>query len=238
MASPFGGGGGEPPTLSFVISRTSPKVASSSPKVCRSHSSCEGIKTPPRRSSSLIPRFRRPQSTNDDIEDHSPPPPQREEAFDMIRIISSSSSYGGTSPSPSLSPPPHPATPDAALSRLRAILDRYLECPSLLDPCLEGMVTRLSSPARIIVRDLFLRLSSSYNDDGDVSGENPVDCDDDDIPEKLDALMHQLSAIYAISKVADVEPVLAALRWFGRLDGGRGRRAGTKNNDAGGGEDP
>ncbi|EED95613.1 tubulin-specific chaperone d, partial [Thalassiosira pseudonana CCMP1335] len=32
---------------------------------------------------------------------------------------------------------------DASLSRLRSILDKYLECPTLLDPYLEGMVQRL-----------------------------------------------------------------------------------------------
>ena len=165
---------------------------------------------------------------------------EREEAFDLIRIISSSpSSSSGASSA---------ISPDAALSKLRTVLDKYLECPTLLDPSMETMVQRLSSPARGIVRDLFLYQSDGEavegggdEDDGknddDAEGEDAHDNDgkEDDIHEKLDTLMHLLSAIYAISKVrgrkhvqrlmpheaADVEPVLVVLRWFGWLKGGR-----------------
>lgn len=171
---------------------------------------------------------------------------EREEAFNLISILSwSPSSSSGASST---------ISPDAALSKLRTILDKYLECPTLLDPSMETMVQRLSSPARGIVRDLFM-----YQSDGDavvegcgdkVDGENSAggigagaeggdarenDGKEDDIHEKLDTLMHLLSAIYAISKVrgrkhvqrlmpheaADVEPVLAVLRWFGWLEGCR-----------------
>jgi hypothetical protein len=104
-----------------------------------------------------------------------------------------------------------------ALSQFRCILDKYLECPTLLDPYLEGMVSKLSSAARQIIHDIFL---SEHTSDSDVT----VD--------QLDTLMHLLSSIYALAKVrgrkfiqrllphevSDVEPVLAVLRWFGSLE--------------------
>lgn len=121
------------------------------------------------------------------------------------------------------------------------------------------MVTKLSAPARVIVHDLFLYQSDNNNsDDGDIVNDknHALNCNNDppmkegkpcnnnsnndneeniNVSEKLDKLMHLLSAIYAISKVRgrkyvqrllpheviDVEPVLVILRWFGWLEGHR-----------------
>lgn len=119
-------------------------------------------------------------------------------------------------------------TPGEALARLRTILDKYLECPSLLDPSLEVLIRRLSKPSQAIIRELFV-LHSCQNEN---ENDNIMVHDDSETCKKLDTLMHLLSAIYAISKVrgrkniqrlmphdvADVEPVLAMLRWFGWMD--------------------
>ena len=126
------------------------------------------------------------------------------------------------------------------------------------------MVTKLSTPARVIVHDLFLYQSENNNNDGDdiVDDKNHALNGNDDVPpmkvgkpcssnnsnndneenynihEKLDKLMHLLSAIYAISKVrgrkyvqrllphevVDVEPVLVILRWFGWFEAGHHRQ--------------
>lgn len=180
---------------------------------------------------------------------------EREEVFDLINILSSLSS-----PSSSSSPISIISTsPDVALAKLRSIFDKYLECPTLLDPSLEAMVTKLSAPARVIVHDLFLYHSDNDSAIGDIvddknralngnddppmmegkSCNNYSDNDDEEndnkLHEKLDKLMHLLSAIYAISKVrgrkyvqrllphevVDVEPVLVILRWFGWFEGHR-----------------
>ena len=170
---------------------------------------------------------------------------EQEEVFDLIAILSSSSP---------LSPSPKPISPGTALSKLRTILDKYLECPTLLDPSLETMVQKLSLPARVIVHELFLSHTTSTddiieckNDEVEVEGED--ECNQKDITEKLYTLMHLLSAIYAISKVrgrkyiqrlmphdaADVEPVLVILRWFGwmetqeRTGGGEGTTTTNSN---------
>ena len=111
-----------------------------------------------------------------------------------------------------------------ALSKFRCILDRYLECPTLLDPYLEGMVSNLASGAKTIIHDLFFRRHQAvdYLEFMEEVFET----------ENLFGLMHLLSAIYALSKVRgrkfiqrllphgveDVEPVLAVLRWFGLLE--------------------
>ena len=118
-----------------------------------------------------------------------------------------------------------------ALAKLRIILDKYLECPTLLDPYLEGMVSKLSLSARKIIHDVFL---SQYEEgSGQYSNNNEQQKQQDEVPTaKLDTLMHLLSAIYALSKVrgrkfiqrllphevSDVEPVLSMLRWFGSLE--------------------
>jgi hypothetical protein len=127
------------------------------------------------------------------------------------------------------------AAPDAAkenaeaLAELRTILDKYLECPTLLDPYLEGMVFELSLSAREIIHEVFLVQhdvnSQEIRDDGGSQNDGISMA-------KLNTLMHLLSAIYALSKVrgrkfiqrllphevSDVEPVLSILRWFGKLE--------------------
>lgn len=153
---------------------------------------------------------------------------EREEVFDLINILSSSSSSSVSSSSPISSITTTSTSPDVALAKLRSIFDKYLECPTLLDPFLEAMVTKLSAPARVIVHDLFLYQSDNDNsDDGEIGeigddknhalngNEDPSmmedkscnnysnndDEENDNIHEELDKLMHLLSAIYAISKV-------------------------------------
>ncbi len=154
---------------------------------------------------------------------------EKEEVFDLIsKLASPPPPDDRTAPTS----PPISISNDASLSRLRSILDKYLECPTLLDPYLEGMVQRLSLPAREIIHGLFLEQSgnvvrsSSENVEAATAGK-----DDGSTTAKLQTLMHLLSGIYAFSKVrgrkyiqrllpheaADVEPVLAMLRWFGWL---------------------
>eukprot|EP00986_Skeletonema_menzelii_P017354 scaffold19153_cov80-Skeletonema_menzelii.AAC.9 len=126
---------------------------------------------------------------------------------------------------------------DVALYRLRGILDKYLECPTLLDPHLESMVHQLILPARAIVHDLFLNQFAVDSDDKNeekACGKTDEDKSNEqqDVTVKLSNLMHLLSATYAISKVrgrkyiqrlmphdaVDVEPVLTILRWFGWIE--------------------
>ena len=156
---------------------------------------------------------------------------EKEEAFRLIDVL--------LVPTTSTSSPTSSDafnSPDAALSKLRNIMDKYLECPSLLDPYLESMVQRLSLPARRIIHELFSiqRTEVENNCINDGLTENTLDnaFNESETLEKLEMLMHLLSAIYAISKVrgrkyvqrllpheaADVEPVLVTLRWFGWLD--------------------
>ena len=140
---------------------------------------------------------------------------------------------------------------EVALRRLRAVLDKYLECPTLLDPHLESMVHQLILPARAIVHDLFLNQFSVDTDDknkdtdgGETDGGNQKA--QDIINVKLSNLMHLLSATYAISKVrgrkyiqrlmphdaVDVEPVLTILRWFGWIERQERGLLGNSDHDA------
>ena len=64
-----------------------------------------------------------------------------------------------------------------ALSKLRSITDKYLECPTLLDLYLEMMSQRLSLPARGIVRELFL-FQSHDNADAIAAADNNNIIDD------------------------------------------------------------
>ncbi len=145
------------------------------------------------------------------------------EVFDLISALSLQNSNA---------PDTQQVCQDEALRRLRAILDKYLECPTLLDPHLESMVHQLILPARAIVHDLFLNQfavdSEEKDEDENCSERNKQDA----IIGKLSNLMHLLSATYAISKVrgrkyiqrlmphdaVDVEPVLTILRWFGWIE--------------------
>ncbi len=158
---------------------------------------------------------------------------EKEEAFRLIDVLSVPSTSLSTSIASSDAFNP---SPDAALSKLRNIMDKYLECPTLLDPYLESMVQRVSSPARQIIHELFStqfsEVENNHNNDG--LTENTLDdtFNEGETLEKVETLMHLLSAIYAVSKVrgrkyvqrllpheaADVEPVLVVLKWFGWLD--------------------
>lgn len=160
---------------------------------------------------------------------------EKEEVFRLIDVLSQSVP---SSTSASEAAEAFETSPDAALSKLRNILDKYLECPTLLDPHLESMVQRLTLPARRIIHELFTSQFREVEkiDSNDGSTENNelgnTTRDDGTTLEELEILMHLLSAVYAISKVrgrkyiqrllpheaADVEPVLVALRWFGWLD--------------------
>lgn len=154
---------------------------------------------------------------------------EHDQVTELISILS----RGGASCQPSDSETAATAVTEKnakALAELRTILDKYLECPTLLDPYLEGMVSKLSLSAREIIHEVFLFQHGGISSQiihSDGSSQN------DDIPTvKLDTLMHLLSAIYALSKVrgrkfiqrllphqvSDVEPVLSILRWFGCLE--------------------
>ena len=142
---------------------------------------------------------------------------EHSEVTELISILSDASSDGSLAGA-SLSFFKDKAT---ALTKVRCILDKYLECPTLLDPYLEGMVSKLASGARTIIHDIFLR---QYQAADSVEETSETD--------NLFRLMHLLSAIYALSKVRgrkfiqrllphgveDVEPVLSILRWFGSLE--------------------
>jgi len=156
---------------------------------------------------------------------------EREEVFDLITSLSLQKSNSIDT---------QQICQDVALRRLRAILDKYLECPTLLDPHLESMVQQLILPARAIVHDLFLSQfaadsedeNNDMNTDGGETDGNEEKSDQDIIIVKLSNLLHLLSATYAISKVrgrkyihrlmphdaVDVEPVLTMLRWFGWIE--------------------
>lgn len=108
---------------------------------------------------------------------------------------------------------------DSALARLRVVFDKYLECPSLLDPHLEKIVTLLSSNAVRIAHEF-------YNIRIDDISDAVMNRFDEEETQKIRNLKRILSAIYSISKVrgrkhvqkflthdvSDVEPILHALR--------------------------
>jgi len=155
---------------------------------------------------------------------------EQEEVFNLIDIISSSSTSIEDIDTSSTQQQQQLPTTQEALFKLRSILDRYLECPTLLDPYLEKMVQKLSLPARSIVHELYLSLTTTtvVKEEGECCTQNSTS----NVAEKLNTLMHLLSAIYSISKVrgrkyiqrlmpheaADTEPVLVVLRWFGWIE--------------------
>jgi len=119
---------------------------------------------------------------------------EQEEAYELVAIITASTS---TSPVD---------RKDAALTRLRRILDKYLECPTLLDQNVGNISTVLMEAAKhVIIRS-----------DGDANRIEFQHCS------------HSLSALYALSKVRgrknvqkflsheveDVEPLICALQQF------------------------
>ena len=110
---------------------------------------------------------------------------------------------------------------DAALARLRIILDKYLECPTLLDPKLEAMADELATRAANIVTWLYhnhpLKRKDS-NDRRDAAAgtgtvsedgkpndskekEERVDEDEALIHVVMSDLRRHLAALYALSKV-------------------------------------
>jgi hypothetical protein len=125
---------------------------------------------------------------------------------------------------------------DRALARLRVVFDKYLECPSLLDPHLERIVTLLSNNAVRIAHE-FYNVRIDYMEDLVIKdfAENEV--------QKLRNLKRILSAIYSVSKVrgrkhiqkflthdvSDVEPILHVLRILENLPEENGIDAECKN---------
>jgi len=109
---------------------------------------------------------------------------------------------------------------DKALARLRTIFDKYLECPSLLDPHLEKICTALCQKARAIIYDIYdtmrsRSLTTEVDENNSADGTN-----------QFQDLKRYLSGLYAISKVRgrkyvqkyfshdvfDVEPILHVFR--------------------------
>lgn len=107
-----------------------------------------------------------------------------------------------------------------ALSQLRVIFDKYLECATLLDPHLESIVTSLSKSACLIIHKLHHKLR--------VNPSNQHTEDSSSCSIQVENLKRILSAIYAVAKVrgrkhiqrflshdaCDVEPVLFILRYM------------------------
>jgi hypothetical protein len=96
---------------------------------------------------------------------------------------------------------------DAALDRWRQILDRYLECPTLLDQSLELMVQRLADG---VLQRYLLNANahaSTTNDDDDDDDDDGDDRDKDETAvttaatTTAHAARHALSALYALCKV-------------------------------------
>jgi len=110
-------------------------------------------------------------------------------------------------------------TGNEALSRLRVIFDKYLECPTLLDPHLERMCTALSSKALEIIHELYGSFTNSNNtsnehdnnNDNDNAGDSDNDADDNESElklklarlnnDKIKILKLHLTPLYALSKV-------------------------------------
>jgi tubulin-specific chaperone D len=107
-----------------------------------------------------------------------------------------------------------------ALSQLRVIFDKYLECATLLDPHLESIVTSMSKYACLIIHKLHHQLRVNPSNQ---HTEDKCCCNI-----QVENLKRILSAIYAVAKVrgrkhiqrflshdaCDVEPVLFILRYM------------------------
>jgi hypothetical protein len=108
---------------------------------------------------------------------------------------------------------------NAALNRWRQILDRYLECPTLLDQSLELMVQRLADG--VLQQYVSNANASTTNGGDDINDEN-----DETAATTAHSERHALSALYALCKVRgrkivqkflphsveDLDPVWNALR--------------------------
>ena len=96
---------------------------------------------------------------------------------------------------------------DDALRRLRIIFDKYLECPTLLDPYLERIVTTLSRNAVDIAHSIYnqaqqsdIDLSNENDNEDEIEIEN-TKRDQESRQKEIRNLKRILSAIYIISKV-------------------------------------
>lgn len=106
-----------------------------------------------------------------------------------------------------------------SLQQFRAIFDKYLECPTLLDPYLEALVTQLATSARNIVHDYFTLCTRSITettDDTTSKQQQHLCCN----------VLFPLSALQSMCKVRgrkkiqkflphqvdDLEPVLFSIR--------------------------
>jgi len=136
-----------------------------------------------------------------------------------------------------------PSDCDKSLRRLRIIFDKYLECPSLLDPYLERICVSLSGKARDLVHSIYELSVSSFSTTTTTSSSSKIDTEDteeipaDEVIQDMEAqinailsnLKRILSTLYSLSKVrgkkqvqrffthdaCDVEPVLFTLRYIG-----------------------
>ncbi len=119
-----------------------------------------------------------------------------------------------------------------ALSKLKQIFDKYLECPTLLDSKLEHLLSLLNKHCIQIIHELCILLEQSQNgkhdvnDDDDANENKSKEEDNSEYILKIIILKRYLSAIYTVCKVRgykhiakylsheakDVEPVLGILR--------------------------
>ena len=149
---------------------------------------------------------------------------ERAEALRLIRMMLMAD--GGSSPEAAA----------GALSRFRAILDGYLECPTLLDPHLERMAGELAEGAREAIHGVFLAGRGQWRLKGGGAGGEEDEGEDAEAARSAAAILlrlrYPMSALYALSKVRgrkrvqrflphgtdDVEPVLRALRLVGAVE--------------------
>jgi len=115
----------------------------------------------------------------------------------------------------------------SSLKRLRSIFDKYLECPSLLDPALERLVSCLAQTMLQVLRKRHLeqqrrRQQLQQEEDDNEAPVQQRQLQQEDLPGQI---RFALSALYALSKVRgrkvvqrflprgvdDVEPVWSAL---------------------------
>jgi hypothetical protein len=89
-----------------------------------------------------------------------------------------------------------------ALQELRKIFDKYMECPSLLDPSMESMVTTISGMAIVILLQYTSSTNTEINDDDDQAEEKEQHQNSLNQNAFLQTpLPYLLSALYALSKV-------------------------------------
>lgn len=98
---------------------------------------------------------------------------------------------------------------DKYLRRLRIVFDKYLECPSLLDPYLERICVSLSGKARDLVHSIYESSVSSFSTTTTSSSkidteEIPADEVIQDMEAQINAILSNLkrilSTLYPLSK--------------------------------------